>query len=52
MGAAGAFVIPLLAFYFPLGGGIASAARILAAVASPGSPYGGQRSRSSPACWR
>ena len=36
MGAAGAFAIPLLAFYFPLGGGIASAALILAAVASPG----------------
>jgi hypothetical protein len=36
MGAIGAVAIPLIAFYFPLGAGIASGVLILAAVGSPG----------------
>jgi hypothetical protein len=36
MGAAGAIAIPLIAFYFPLGAGIASAALIVAAIGSQG----------------
>jgi hypothetical protein len=36
MGAAGAIAIPILAFYFPLGAGIASAALIIAAATSKG----------------